>query len=71
MTKKTFKEASKLESDNFEMLVKKLSTIDGINLEQAEHMAMYGVADDVYTVQTFYRISGQAAESAIKVFKEK
>lgn len=51
-------------------LVDALSRIEGMNRELAEHVAEHGVPDDVYVVQTFYRVSAVTAAAIIKVMKE-
>lgn len=51
-------------------LLDRLAKIDGLTLQQAEEMALHGVPDDLFVIQTKYRITGQAAQEALKVFEE-
>lgn len=53
-----------------EALREALSKVEGVNEEIVSHAVEYGVPDDAYVVQTFYRVSGPAAEAIIKAFKE-
>jgi hypothetical protein len=50
-------------------LVEALLKVEGVNREIAEHAAKHGVPNDVYVVQTFYRVSAMTAEAMIKVLK--
>lgn len=47
-----------------------LLKIEGVSEDIANHAAVHGVVDDVYVVQSFYRVSGTTAEAMIKTFKE-
>jgi hypothetical protein len=47
-----------------------LLKIEGVSEEIAEHAAKYGVVDDAYVVQTFYRVSDVTARAIIEAFKE-
>lgn len=55
---------------NTDALRERLSKIDGLSPEQVQHMVDNGVADDIHVVETFYRITGQAAQAVVEAFKE-
>lgn len=55
---------------NEKALKEALLKIEGVSEETAGHAAEYGVTDDAYVVQTFYRVTDVTARAIIKAFKE-
>lgn len=47
-----------------------LSKVEGVDEEIINHAVTYGVVDDAYAVQTFYRVSDTTARAIIQAFKE-
>lgn len=55
---------------NAEVLREALGKLEGVNEEIVNHAVEYGVPDDAYAVQAFYRVSDTTAREIIKAFKE-